>query len=167
VTREQALRAVAPLGDGAAARGCAGRRGEARSAAMSPLFIVGAGLFFTGGAAFMGALFSSGGGAKSQQFRVIGELWRGEHGAGKRRLAKLGLLAVVAGAITLFAGVAAQDAERARRCEARCEAAGMRGKIGPSSQPHPTKKGAAAFVACVCEGPDGARQESRADEPMR
>jgi hypothetical protein len=41
------------------------------------------------------------------------------------------------------------------------------GKIGPSAQPHATNKGAAAFVACVCEGPDGARQESRADELVR
>src|SRR5689334_6454490 len=116
---------------------------------MSPLFIAGAALFFTGGATFMAALFSSGGGAKSQQFRVIGELWRGEHGAGKRRAVKLGLLVLIAGAITLFAGVAAQDAERARRCEERCAAAGTRGRIGPSSQAHPTKQGAAAFVACI------------------
>lgn len=133
---------------------------------MGPLFFVGAGLAFTGAVAFLGALFSSGGASKSQQFRVLGELWRGQHGAGKRRVAKFGLLAAIVGMSMVLAGVAAHDAERARRCRARCEAAGMQGKIGPSSQRHPTGPGA-AFVACVCEGPGGAREESRADDLMR
>src|SRR5687767_5111120 len=104
-------------------------------------------LFFGGGVAFMAALFSSGGGPKSQQFRVLGELWRGEHGPGKRAAARLGLLAVAAGAILAMAAVSASDRERARLCESRCAASGLAGTIGPSAQPHPTRKGAAAFVA--------------------
>jgi hypothetical protein len=129
-----------------------------------PLTIAGFVLFFGGGATFMGVLFSSGGGRKSQQFRVLGELWRGQHGPGKRRAARLGLLAVVVGALLLMAGVSAGDRERARRCEAHCAASGLSGRIGPSSEAHPTRKGAAAFVACICEGAGGARQESRADD---
>lgn len=127
-------------------------------------FIVGVALFWVGGATFMGVLFASGGWRRSQQFRVLGELWRGQHGPGKRRAMKLGLLALVAAAIVTMSAVAAHDRERARRCEAHCAGSGARGTIGPSSQPHPTHTRAAAFVACICEGADGARQEARADD---
>lgn len=128
--------------------------------------IVGAIFFIVGAGSFFAALFASGGWDRSKQFRVLGELWRGEHGPGRRRAARLGLLAVLVGAVVSMCGVAANDRERARRCEAHCAASGAVGTIGPSSQPHPTHRRAAAFVACICEGPDGARQESRADDLM-
>ena len=51
---------------------------------MPILTVVGAVVAMAGFALFMGVVFASGGLAKSEQFRVLGELAAGRHGALKR-----------------------------------------------------------------------------------
>lgn len=131
---------------------------------MSVLTVVGALLAMSGFALFMALVFSSGGLAKSEQFRVIGELASGRHGALRRRLLLLAVPTVLLGMCTSFAGVAAQDARVRRACEERCERDGFEsGRIGPSAERDARRPERAAFVACRCESPGRPAVELRAD----
>jgi hypothetical protein len=121
---------------------------------------VGAALFFGGGAIFIGLLFASGGAQRSRQFAVLGQLWSGALGARRRRLLWLALGLIGTGAAACFAGVAAMDAERARRCHEYCVAAGYaEGRIGASAERDRSRR----FVACLCSAPDRPTLERRAD----
>ena len=119
--------------------------------------LVGAVLAMLGVATFMGLMFSSGGGNKSNQFRVIGELFRKQHGAGKAVTTKLALAAILLGSSTAFVGVGRMDAERAAACQQHCVGLGHeKGAIGASRE---RKAGAATDVkgrppgpACLCTG---------------
>jgi len=116
-------------------------------------------VFFLGLAAQMGVIFSSGGLAKSRQFRVIGELLAGRHGATRRAVLVVGFLVAGVGALLLFAGVAQQDRLRAANCAAHCQKAGFeKGAIGPSDDP------AKRVVSCTCTAADGRRQQFPANE---
>lgn len=119
---------------------------------ISPVFIVGGVLVFLGAILFATQLFGNGGWAKSKQFRVIGELFRGVHGAGARKAVILSFLMMPIGSCLLFSGVFASDAERRDRCEARCAAEGYTsGRIGPNTDRDSGDR-STWFVACICEG---------------
>ncbi|MDX2012461.1 MAG: hypothetical protein SFW67_19850 [Myxococcaceae bacterium] len=130
---------------------------------MPILTVAGALIAMSGFALFMVLLFSSGGLAKSEQFRVLGELAAGRHGAPKRLLLFFAVPTVLLGMCTSFAGVAAQDAQVRRQCVARCEKEGFpSGRIGPSSARDEKRPERAAFVACHCEAPGRPALELRA-----
>ena len=115
--------------------------------------LVGAALFMVGVLTFMVVVFSSGGVAKSQQFRVLGEVSRGQHGAGKRLGLGVGMLLIVVGACGAFAGTAVKDAGVRKACETKCKADGFeQGKLGPSTERHPQQPKRHSFVACICSG---------------
>jgi hypothetical protein len=131
---------------------------------MPVLTVVGALLAMTGFALFMGVVFSSGGLSKSEQFRVLGELVAGKHGAARRLLLFVAVPTVLLGMCTSFAGVAEQDASVRRACEARCQREGYpAGRIGPSAARDERRPERARFVACHCEGPGKEPLELRAD----
>jgi hypothetical protein len=126
---------------------------------LSPPVMAGVALFFAGSLLFCVQLFRHRGIAKGAQLRVLGELFSGAHGPQPRAHMRLGVLMVAVGAVFLFAGVAASDRERARRCDAHCRAAGFRAaRIGPNADRDP-KDRSTWFVACICEGGEGAPLE--------
>lgn len=117
------------------------------------MLFVGAGLFMLGVLVFMVVLFTSGGSAKSQQFRVLGEIGRGQHGAGKRIGLLAALLLVVVGACGAFVSSASKDAGVRDACTAKCKADGFEnGKLGPSTERDPQQPNKHKFVACICSG---------------
>ena len=123
--------------------------------AVHPIMIAGAVLSATGILIFGALLFSHGGVAKSAQFRVLGELFGGTHGARSRALLLLSFVLLPIGACLLFAGVAAADHERAERCEAFCAAEGYASaRMGPNSNRVRSDR-STWFVACICEGGEG------------
>lgn len=131
---------------------------------MHPVMAVGIALAFIGFGLFAGVLFGSGGVSKSRQFQVIGEVMGGRHGPGRRRAMLVGLVMLVLGTCTSFAGVAAHDAGRAQRCQAYCLQQGYtRSAIGPSDATADRGR-RVAFVACTCTRADGARTQTRADD---
>jgi hypothetical protein len=131
---------------------------------LHPAFIIGLVIFFTSAALFMGIVFSKGGWNRSKQFGVMASLIRGEHGPVNRWLTFASFAGIVLGTLTLFAGVAANDVAREKRCQARCVEAGhTRGVIGPSIQQSMTRRNTPAFVACTCTGGSGPEIELRAD----
>ena len=132
---------------------------------MHPVMAVGIALAFLGFILFAGALFSSGGAAKSRQFQVISEVLGGRHGAGRRLAMLAGLALVAVGALTTFAGVAQKDAGRAGRCQAYCVQQGStRSEIGPGDETPPGGGRTVRFVACICTRADGGRTQTRADD---
>lgn len=101
---------------------------------------------------FAGVLFSHGGLAKSEQFRVIGEIMRGRRGGGARLVMAVGILGIIAGGCIAFSGVAALDRARAERCREHCRAAGFeRARVGPNRDRDPRDRDT-WWVACICEG---------------
>ena len=117
------------------------------------MLFVGAAFFMLGVLVFMVVIFSSGGVAKSQQFRVLGEVSRGQHGAGKRLGLGIAVLLIVVGACGAFAGTAQKDAARRTACDAKCKTDGFeQGKLGPSTERHPQQPNKHRFVACICSG---------------
>lgn len=131
---------------------------------MPAITLVGAVLAMSGFALFMVLVFSSGGLAKSEQFRVIGELASGRHGALKRQLLFLAVPTVLLGMCTSFVGVAAHDSKVRRACEARCREDGYSsGRIGPSAERDLHRPERAAFVACHCEAAGRPSVELRRD----
>lgn len=134
---------------------------------ISPLFIVGGALFFVGAILFATQLFRNGGWAKSRQFQVMGELFRGAHGSAARIAVLVSFVMMPIGACLLFGGVAASDAERRNRCEARCSAEGYAsGRIGPNSERDSDDR-TTWFVACICEGGPGVNLEIDANSLMQ
>lgn len=132
---------------------------------MHPTMVVGLALAAIGFTLYAGALFASGGAAKSRQFQVIGEVLRGRHGAGRRLTMLSGLALVAVGTLTLFAGVAQSDAGRAARCQTYCVQQGYtHSAIGPGDATPPGGGRSARFVACVCTRADGGRTQTRADD---
>lgn len=126
--------------------------------------IVGAVLAFGGAILFASQLFRHGGVNRMHQFRVLGELRRGEHGKTARLLLAVSLVLLPIGACLLFAGVAQSDRQRAERCEQRCLSEGFASAaIGPNSDRVPGDA-RSRFVACICEGNGRERVEYRADE---
>jgi len=124
------------------------------------LMTLGASLLAAGGLGLLGLLFASGGWRRSRQFAILGQLWSGALGSGRRLLVQLSLAAAVAGAALCFAGVASMDAERARGCHDHCIALGFeQGSIGPSVDRSPSGR----FVACTCSADAIAPLELRAD----
>lgn len=121
-----------------------------------PPMLFGAVLFMFGVVALMIAVFSSGGGGKSQQARVMSEVAAGKHGKGKRVLFLVGALATGFGACGAFIGVAAGDADRRKACERECTDRGYASaKIQGSQKRDPPGSGRHSFVACVCtDGPE-------------
>ncbi|MBV1860268.1 MAG: hypothetical protein KUG77_17775 [Nannocystaceae bacterium] len=115
----------------------------------------GAGLFMLGVLLVMIAVFSSGGSAKSQQFRVIDEVASGKHGKSTRRLFYTGVLAIGLGMCGAFAGVAGSDVERKKACGRDCTERGYAAATVQGSQERdPPGSGRHSFVACVCtDGP--------------
>lgn len=98
-------------------------------------------------------VFTSGGVAKSQQFRVLGEVTRGRHGPGKRLGLLAGFVLVVVGACSAFVSSARGDAQRRAACAAHCKAEGFdEGKLGPSTERLPQRPNQHKFVACICSG---------------
>ena len=132
---------------------------------MHPIMVVGLALAAIGFSLYAGALFASGGAAKSRQFQVIGEVLRGRHGAGRRLAMLAGLALVAVGMLTTFAGVARNDAGRAARCRAYCVQQGYTlGAIGPGDETPPGGGRSVRYVACVCTRADGGRTQTRADD---
>ena len=130
-----------------------------------PVMLVGAGAFFAGFLIFGYLLAANGGWAKSKQFAVLGELRRGEHGAGAKRALRLALVLIFVGMMLCFVGVGQKDNARREACETRCSAEGYAsGKIGASLDRQPKTR----FLACICEAPDTQDKvdplELRADE---
>lgn len=131
---------------------------------MRPAFLVGFALFATGFALVFATLGAAGGLAKSRQLAVLGDGLRGGLGPGVRRRLRAGLLLLGAGALALFAGVAAGDAARARACRSTCAARGFAsGRIRGSAERSADGK-RHAFVACACEAPGREPLELRADD---
>ncbi len=131
---------------------------------MNPTMLVGLALAFVGFSCFAGTLFGSGGAAKSEQFRVIGEVMSGRHGVGRRRVMIAGVLLAALGALTAFAGVAAHDAGRPARCRAYCTANGYtQSELGPADLPSRGGRAVRVF-ACRCTRADGASTQVRADD---
>lgn len=127
---------------------------------MNTIVPVGVSVFFDGAGTFFALLFASGGLQNSRQFAVLGQLWAGKLGAGRRNLSLASLGLAVVGGLTCFVGVAASDAQRAKSCDRYCVAEGYaQGKIGPSVDRSPKGR----FVACTCSAPDRASFERRAD----
>lgn len=134
---------------------------------LSPLLVTGGALFFVGFVLFAIALFGHGGLSRSRQFRVIGELFRGDHGRAPRIVATLGVSMVGIGACVCFAAVARSDHQRAERCRAFCGSKGYRSaRIGPNSD-RIREDRSTWFVACICEegDQDPARLEVDARRP--
>jgi hypothetical protein len=132
---------------------------------MHPIMAVGLALAFLGFTLFAGALFSSGGAAKSRQFQVIGEVLGGRHGGGRRLAMLLGLALCAAGTLTTFAGVAQKDAGRADRCQAYCVQQGYTSSaIGPGEETPAGGGRSVRFVACTCTRADGGRTQTRAND---
>jgi hypothetical protein len=132
---------------------------------MPVLTLVGVLLSMGGFALFMVVVFSSGGLAKSEQFRVLGELVAGRHGPVKRGLLFVAMPTVMLGMCTTFAGVAASDSARRQRCEERCAREGYEsGRIGPSDAKDEHRPTRAKFVACRCEASGRPPLELRADD---
>lgn len=129
-----------------------------------PLMVVGASCALCGALLFASQIFRHGGLNRAHQFRVLGEIRRGEHGTMARRLLTLGAVLMPVGACLLFAGVARSDHQRAERCEERCVAEGFAsGVIGPNTN---RVKGdpKSRFVACICEGNGQESVEYRANQ---
>lgn len=125
--------------------------------------VVGGVFVALGGVLFAAQLFGHGGWRKSQQFRVLGELHRGDHGGTARRLFWVSLVLMPVGACLLFASVAQSDRARAKRCEERCAADGFTsGRIGPNSD-RVEGDARSRFVACICEADGRESVEHRAD----
>jgi hypothetical protein len=123
----------------------------------------GGALFVIGFLIAAGMVFSHGGSRKSAQFRVIGEIMRGDFGPKTKLLTSVGALLMVAGACFAFSGVMMADAARERRCRQLCTSRGFSsGRIGPNSDRDPRDR-ATAFVACICEGPGREPLETRAE----
>ncbi len=129
-----------------------------------PAFVVGVAIFFVSTAVFIGAVFAKGGWKRSRQIGVILALVRGEHGKAARTVAIASFGGVILGGLVTFAGVAAEDVAREKRCQARCVEAGqLRGVIGPSIEQSMTRRNTAAFLACTCTGGAGPPTELHAD----
>ena len=129
-----------------------------------PAFVVGVAIFLASTAVFIGAVFAKGGWKRSKQIGVVIALVRGEHGKAARRVAIGSFAGVILGGLVTFAGVAAEDVAREKRCQARCVEAGQpRGKIGPSIEQNMTRRNTAAFLACTCSGGAGPSIELHAD----
>ncbi|MFT5355052.1 MAG: hypothetical protein ACI9KE_002266 [Polyangiales bacterium] len=134
---------------------------------VSPILVVGGALFFVGAILFASQLFRNGGWAKSAQFRVLGELFRGLHGSGARTVVLISLVLMPLGSCFLFAGVASSDVERRDRCETRCAAEGYSsGRIGANSD-RVSGDRTTWFVACICEGGAGGALELDADSLLQ
>ena len=131
---------------------------------MPVLTLVGVLLSMGGSALFMVVVFSSGGLAKSEQFRVLGELVAGRPGPVKRGLLFVAMPTVM-GMSTPFAGVAASDSARRQRCEERCAREGYEsGRIGPPDAKVEQRPTRAKFVACRCEASGRPPLELPADD---
>ena len=114
------------------------------------MFVLGTLLFFAGTITIMGVMFAHGGVQKSKQFEVVGKVASGRAGRGARIAFFVGLASAIVGACSLFAGVAANDRARAKKCVATCRERGYAdGKIRASTAVDPKKR--TAFVACACE----------------
>ena len=117
------------------------------------MVFVGAALCMLGAAIFLGLVFSSGGIAKSQQFRVLGELSRGQHGRTKKLLLGVALVLGCFGGCTAMIGASQRDAAVRKACETKCKSDGFeQGKLGPSTERDPQKPNRHKFVACICSG---------------
>ena len=78
-------------------------------------------------------LVTSGGGNKSRQFAVLGELLSGSHGAASRGLLIAAFVGIAIGALTCFGAVGKGDAARRQRCQDSCAERGYKsGKLGLS-----------------------------------
>ncbi len=132
---------------------------------MNPIMAVGIALAFSGFALFAGTMFRGGGTARSEQFRVVGEVLRGAQGAGPRRAMLTGLFLCAVGVLTTFAGVTSRDAGRGARCEAYCRQRGFtQSALGPAEEVPPGGGRAVRYFACTCTRPDGARTQTRAND---
>ena len=117
------------------------------------MMLVGAALFMVAAATFLGLVFSSGGIAKSQQFRVLNELARGQHGRAKKLALGGAVVLGCFGGCTAMIGVSQQDVAIRKACETKCKADGFeQGKLGPSTERDPQKPNRHKFVACICSG---------------
>lgn len=120
---------------------------------MSPIMILGFALFVLGFLLVFVTLAMSGGMARRTQLKVLGELWDGNHGTPKRAAVIAGAGFFLAGAMVMFGGVSASDAERAQACVTRCETEGYEsGRIGPNSSRNEDRS--TWWVACICEAAD-------------
>lgn len=131
---------------------------------MNATMFVGIGLAFVGFAVFAGALFSSGGVAKSEQFRVMREVLSGQHGADRKRMMSAGLLMAAFGGLTLFAGLAARDAGRAERCRTWCTRQGYPRSVLRRVEEPVASGRPVVYFGCVCERDDGATTRTRAND---
>lgn len=132
---------------------------------MNSILAVGVTMAFAGFALFAGTLFRGGGAARSEQFRVLGEVLRGAQGPGPRRAMIAGLILCVVGAFTAFAGIAAHDAGRGARCQSYCLQHGYsQSALGPATEVSPDGGRGVTYFACTCTRPDGARTQTRADD---
>lgn len=131
---------------------------------MNATMFVGIGMAFVGFAAFAGTLFSSGGAAKSEQFRVMGEVMSGRRGVGRKRVMTAGLLLCALGALTLFAGVAAHDAGRGERCRTWCTRQGYPRSVLRRVEEPVASGRSVVYFGCVCERDDGATTQTRAND---
>jgi hypothetical protein len=137
-----------------------------------PAFFIGAAVAGASFLLFMFVVFSSGGVAKSAQFRVLGELLAGRHGVAKRALTILAFGGLLVGSCSLFAGVSAHDRARAERCDVHCKALGnARGVIDSPRKPAPPAVSGAKpqppRPACHCEGGSAEPSEMPADDVPR
>lgn len=131
---------------------------------MNPAMRFGVALSFVGFAFFAGTLFGGGGVAKSEQFRVIGEVMSGRQGPLRRRAMAAGLALMALGALIAFAGIAAHDAGRPARCQAYCTAHGYpQSELGPAELTSSTGRRVRVF-ACHCSRSDGARAQVPAND---
>ncbi len=131
---------------------------------MNTTMLVGVAMAFVGFTCFAGALFSGGGVAKSEQFRVIGEVMSGRQGPGRKRVMSAGMILCVIGALTTFAGVAAHDAGRGERCRAWCAQRGYTAsELRRVEETAPSGR-TVAYFGCVCAREDGATTQTRAND---
>jgi len=132
---------------------------------MNPTMLVGLALALVGFLLFAGTLFGAGGVAKSEQFRVMGEVMSGRQGPGRKRAMGAGFALMVFGVLTLFAGVAAKDAGRDTRCQAYCTQQGYpQSALGPAEETPPGGGRTVRYFACICTRPDGTHTQTRAND---
>lgn len=134
-----------------------------------PAFVVGAAVAGVSFLLFVFVLFSSGGVAKSAQFRVLRELLSGKHGRARRGLVIAAFVGQLFGSCGIFSGVAAHDRARAERCDVHCKSLGNeRGHIAASNKPPPPRPSGAKpippRVACHCVGGSAPASEMPADD---
>ena len=132
---------------------------------MHPIMLVGLALASVGFLLFAGTMFGGGGVAKSQQFRVIGEVMSGRQGPGRKRAMGAGLALMALGLFTTFSGVAARDSGRGERCQAHCVQQGYtQSSLGRAEETPAGGGRPMAFFACTCTRADGARTQTRAND---